>query len=375
MNELCSQLVSQLEKFRKTHIDPYVEEDDKNETFRMDLFHKLGELGFCGATTSEKYGGTALGYSDYIHILRELAKSSVPYAVTVSVSSMVQAALEKYGNEEQKQKFLPSLSAGQGIGAFALSEAGSGSDAASLTTSATKSSGGYVLNGSKLWITSGGIAETYLVMARTGEEGAKGISTFIVPKDTKGFEFGKKESKMGWRTSPTRELIFSNCFIPKENLLSSEGDGFKIAMYALSMGRIAIGAISVGLSQRALYEALSYSTLRKQFKKEIFEFQGIQFMLADLATEVEASLLLVEKAAQLCDGGKDFQKIACMAKMKASDVAMKVSTDAVQILGGVGYTSEYPVERLMRDAKVLQIVEGTNQIQRVVIAKELKKEL
>jgi alkylation response protein AidB-like acyl-CoA dehydrogenase len=375
MNREHMELLAPLTKFRKNKIDPHVEEDDKAENFRLDLYQELGTLGFCGMVISEKYEGLGLDYQVFCEVLKELSKSSVSYAVTISVSTMVQAMIEKYGNEVQKNIFLPGLTSGTEIAAFALSEAGSGSDAAALKTSATKKVGGYVLNGNKMWITSGGVAETYLVMARTGEAGPKGISAFLVKKGTAGFSFGKKESKMGWKVSPTRELIFDQCFVPEENLLGTLGQGFTIAMDALDRGRITIGAIAAGLSSRAIEEALKYSLLRKQFEQNIFDFQGIQFMLADMETESQASWLVVKEAARLYDEKKPFQKFACMAKLKATDVAMKVSTDAVQILGGVGYTTEYPVERLMRDAKVLQIVEGTNQIQKIVIARNLKKEI
>ena len=266
------------------------------------------------------------------------------------------------------------LYSGEEIGAFALSESHSGSDAAGLKTTAKKVEGGYILNGTKMWITSGGIAKTYIVMARTGEEGAKGISAFIMRDGMEGFSYGKKEKKMGWKVSPTRELVFENCFVPEENLLREEGFGFKVAMAALDKGRITIGSIATGLAQRALDEAVKYSLERKQFNRAIFDFQGLQFMMADMATDVESSRLLVTEAAKLYDAGTPNQKLACMAKLKATDTAMKVTTDAVQIFGGVGYTTEYPVERFMRDAKVLQIVEGTNQIQKVVIARSLKKE-
>jgi alkylation response protein AidB-like acyl-CoA dehydrogenase len=225
-----------------------------------------------------------------------------------------------------------------------------------------------------MWITSAGVAKTYIVMARTGGEGAKGVSAFIVRDGTPGFTYGKAEKKMGWKASPTRELVFENCLIPKENLLLTEGEGFKVAMGGLDRGRIAIGAIGVGCAQRALDEATRYALDRVQFKQPIFEFQGLQFMLSDMALEVEASRLLVQEAARLVDLGQSSVKLSSMAKLKATDTAMKVTTDAVQIHGGVGYTSEYPVERFMRDAKVLQIVEGTNQIQRMVIARQLKKE-
>lgn len=374
MNELQVELKSQLEKFRLAKIEPYAEEDDANENFRMEVFQELGALGFCGMTISEEYGGAGLGYSDACIALQEIAKSSVAYAVTVSVSTMVQGIIQRFGNEEQKKKYLPELTSGQGIGAFCLSESSSGSDAKALKTTAKKVEGGYVLNGSKMWITSGGIAKTYIVMARTGGEGAKGVSAFIVEDGTEGFSFGKKEKKMGWKASPTREVLFQNCFVPEENLIGNEGEGFKVALGGLDAGRVTIGAIAVGLTERAVEESVRYSLERSQFDQPIFDFQGLQFMMADMATELEASRLLVERGAELLDKNQINSKLCSMAKLKATDVAMKVTTDAVQIHGGVGYTSEYPVERMMRDAKVLQIVEGTNQVQRVVIARHLKKE-
>ncbi len=374
MNELQLELQASIEKFRLNQIEPFMEEDDHNSHFRMELFNQLGEMGLTGITLPEEFGGAGLSYEDLCVVLEEIAKSSVSYAVTVSVSTMVQSILNLYGNQEQKAKFLPALTSGQEIGAFCLSESHSGSDAASLKTTAKKIEGGYQLNGSKMWITSGGIAKTYIVMARTGAEGSKGISAFIVRDGMDGFSYGKKEKKMGWKASPTKELIFENCFVPEENLLSEEGMGFKIAMSALDRGRITIGSIAVGLSQRALDEAITYSLERQQFKQAIFDFQGLQWMMADMACEVEASRLLAYEAAKNFDQGKNNVKLASMAKMKSTDTAMKVTTDAVQIHGGVGYTAEYPVERFMRDAKVLQIVEGTNQVQKVVIARQLKKE-
>ena len=374
MNEMQREIQVQLEKFRLDQIEPHVEHDDEKENFRMEIYHQIGELGFAGGPLPEEFGGSELCYEDFCVALAEIAKSSVSYAVTLSVSTMVQSIINEFGNSEQKKKYLTQLTSGQDIGAFALSESSSGSDAAALKTSAKKTEGGYLLQGSKMWITSGGLAKTYIVMARTGEAGAKGISAFIVEDGMKGFSYGKKEKKMGWKVSPTRELIFDQCFVPEENLLIGEGQGFKIAMSALDKGRITIGAIATGLAQRALDEAVKYSLERKQFNQAIFDFQGLQFMMADMATEVEASKLLVQQAAKLYDEKRPNQKLASMAKLKATDTAMKVSTDAVQVLGGVGYTTEYPVERLMRDAKVLQIVEGTNQVQRVVIARSLKKE-
>lgn len=374
MNDFQKELVTALRKFCRDNIEPHMEHDDHEGKFRMEIFKGLGDYGVTGVTLPTEYGGAGLTYSDYCLVLEEIAKFSVPYAVTVSVSSMVQTIIKDYGNESQKQKYLPALTSGEEIGAFALSESHAGSDAASLKTTARKTEGGYLLNGTKMWITSGGIAKTYIVMARTGGEGSKGVSAFIVRDGDKGFSFGKAEKKMGWKTSPTRELVFENCFVPEENLLLAEGKGFNVAMGGLDRGRVAIASIGVGCSQRALDESIKYALTRQQFKQPIFDFQGLQFMLSDMATETEASRLLVQAAARSIDNNAPDSKLCSMAKLKATDTAMKVTTDAVQVLGGVGYTSEYPVERFMRDAKVLQIVEGTNQIQRVVIARFLRKE-
>lgn len=374
MNDFQKELILSLRKFCKEAIEPHMEHDDAEGKFRMEIFQGLGDYGVTGVTLPEEYGGAGLSYVDYALVLEEIAKWSVPYAVTVSVSSMVQSILKEYGNKGQKEKYLPALTSGQEIGAFALSESHAGSDAANLKTTAKKVDGGYMLNGTKMWITSGGVAKTYIVMARTGGEGSKGVSAFIVRDGMQGFSYGKAEKKMGWKTSPTRELVFENCFVPDENLLLEEGQGFKVAMGGLDRGRVAIAAIGVGCAQRALDESIRYALGRQQFKQSIYDFQGLQFMLSDMATETEASRLLVLSAAQSIDSGSPNSKLCSMAKLKATDTAMKVTTDAVQVLGGVGYTSEYPVERFMRDAKVLQIVEGTNQIQRVVIARVLKKE-
>jgi butyryl-CoA dehydrogenase len=374
MNEFQKELISALRKFCRDNIEPYMEHDDQEGKFRMEIFKGLGEYGVTGVTLPTEFGGAGLTYSDYCFILEEIAKFSVPYAVTVSVSSMVQTIIQEFGNKKQQQTYLPALASGEEIGAFALSESHAGSDAAALKTIARKTEGGYLLNGTKMWITSGGIAKTYIVMARTGGEGAKGVSAFIVRDGVKGFTFGKAEKKMGWKTSPTRELIFENCFVPDENLLLTEGKGFSVAMGGLDRGRVAIASIGVGCAGRALDESIKYALTRQQFKQTIFDFQGLQFMLSDMATETEASRLLVQAAARSIDNNAPDSKLCSMAKLKATDTAMAVTTDAVQILGGVGYTSEYPVERFMRDAKVLQIVEGTNQIQRVVIARHLRKE-
>ncbi len=374
MNDLQKELTTSLAKFCKDSIEPHMEADDHDGKFRMEIFKGLGDFGVAGVTLPTEFGGAGLSYLDYVYVLEEIAKTSVPYAVTISVSSMVQTIINEYGNKTQKEKYLPALTSGAEIGAFALSESHAGSDAGALKTTAKKVDGGYHLNGTKMWITSGGVAKTYIVMARTGGEGSKGVSAFIVRDGMKGFSYGKAEKKMGWKTSSTRELVFDQCFVPTENLLLDEGKGFNVAMGGLDRGRVAIGAIGVGCSQRALDEAVRYALNRHQFKQAIFDFQGLQFMLSDMALETEASRLLVLKAAESIDAESTNSKLCSMAKLKATDTAMKVTTDAVQVLGGVGYTSEFPVERFMRDAKVLQIVEGTNQIQRMVIARHLKKE-
>lgn len=354
-------------------IGPTVKEDDEKELFRKSIFHALGEAGLCGIQTAEAYGGLGQGYVEYSLVLEELGKVSPSYAVTVAVNGLPQVILAKFGNEAQKLKYMPGLASGNLLGAFALSEPGSGSDAGSLKTTAVRDGDFYVLNGTKFWITHGGYADVYVVMARTGGPGAKGVSAFVMTGDTPGLSFGKKEEKMGMRASPTVELILENARIPAENLLGSEGDGFRVAMSALDSGRITIAATSVGLAQAALDCAAAYAVQRKQFDTQIIDFQGVGFMLADMACKIETARLLVWKAAWLRDQGLPFSHVAAMAKCVATDTAMAVTTDAVQVLGGYGYTREYPVERLMRDAKVMQIVEGTNQVQRVVIARHLKR--
>ena len=369
--------IRQLTKFRLEHIEPYMEEDDAAERFRPDIFHRMGELGLAGLCLPEEYGGSGLGQRDQALALAEIAKSSVAYAVTLSVSTMVQKIIALRGSPEQKQHYLPELTAGQKIASFCLSESGAGSQPSALKTRAipatVKGEKGYRLKGRKMWITSAGEASTYLVMARTGQSD-RGISAFLVREGVPGFSCGKKEKKIGWKASPTREVLLDDCFVSADNRIGDEGEGLKIALAGLNSGRIAIGAIAVGLAERALEEAVRYSLTREQFDSPLFEFQGLQWMMADMATETAASRLLVEHAADLEDKGASCRRSAAMAKLKATDTAMQVTTDAVQILGGVGHTSEYPVERFMRDAKILQIVEGSNQIQRIVIARELKKE-
>lgn len=354
-------------------LGPTAKEDDEAERFRKAHFQALGEAGLCGIPTAAEHGGLGLGYSEYVLALEEIARVSASYGVTVAVNGLPQIILAEFGDEAQRAAWLPGLAAGQFLGAFALSEPESGSDAASLRTTARRDGGVYRLNGTKFWITHGGYADIYVVMARTGGPGPKGVSAFLVPAGTPGLRYGKKEEKMGLRASPTVELILEDAVVPAANLLGREGDGFRVAMRALDSGRITIAAISVGLAQAALGVAAAYACQRRQFDTQIIDFQGVGFLLADMATRIEAARLLVRQAAALKDAHQPFSHEAAMAKCFATDAAMAVTTDAVQVLGGYGYTREYPVERYMRDAKVMQIVEGTNQVQRLVIARNLKR--
>lgn len=358
-------------KFAQKSLAPLIEQDERDERFRPEIIAELGRLGLTGIPVPEELGGAGLGYSEYTTVLEELAAVNGGYAISVAVTGLAQIILSQVGTAEQKQKYVPALATGKAIGAFALSEAGAGSDAGSLRTTAKLDGNHYVLNGTKHWITQGDIAQTLIVMARTGGEGAKGVSAFVLEKDTPGFTLGKREKKMGANTSHTMELIFQNVRIPVENRIGPEGQGFKVAMNALNGGRITIAACAIGIARAALECATRHAATRSQFGKPIGELQGVSFMLADMATQLDAADLLVRRAAWLRDQGKPFAQEASMAKLFATDMAMQLTTDAVQVLGGSGYTQEFPVERFMREAKVLQIVEGTNQIQRMIIGRGL----
>ena len=361
-----------VQKFCEKEIAPIAAEADEKGEFHREIYTKLAELGLLGIPCPEEYGGAGLDYSTYVVVVEEIAKYCLSTAVGLGVQGLPQIMINLFGSDEQKNKYLAPLASGEMLGAFALTEAGSGSDAASLKTTAVLDGDSYVLNGTKIFITHGGVADIYLVMAKTDpQKGARGISSFIVEDGAPGFSCGKLEKKMGLRSSPTAEIIFEDCRIPRENMVGKDGEGFKIAMTALDSGRITIGASAVGLAQGALDEAVKYARQREQFGKPIAEFQGLQFMLADMATSIRAARNLVREAAYLKDNGKPFSHVAAMAKLFATDAAMKVTTDAVQVFGGYGYMQDYPVERLMRAAKVTQIVEGTNQIQRIVIARHL----
>lgn len=348
---------------------------DQTEEFPWKNIEQMGELGLMGLPMPEKYGGAEVDTVSYILAMEEISKADASTGIILAThTSATSTAILLFGTEEQRQKYLPELTSGSKIGAFALTEPNAGSDASKVSTTAVLKDDQYVINGRKCFITNGSVAGTYLIFASTERsKGVKGISAFIVEKGTPGLVVGKKEEKLGIRASATTELVFNNCVIPKENLLGNEGQGFKIAMTVLDGARVGIGAQAVGIAEAAYQEALKYSKVREQFGKPISAFQGISFMLADMAIQIEAARQLVYHAAALKDAGEPYGKEAAMAKTFASDTAVKVTLDAIQIMGGYGYSREYSVERLLRDAKVTQIYEGTNQIQRVVIGSHILK--
>lgn len=356
--------------FAKDVIAPQVSYME-NGGFPRDILAKMGELGLMGITTPAKYCGSEMDFTSYIIAINELSKVSAVIGVILSVHTSVGTnPILYFGNEEQKNRYIPKLSSGEYLGAFCLTEPSSGSDAGSLKTRAVKVGDYYELNGSKVFITNGGEADVYIVFATTNPlEGTKGISAFIVEKDTPGLIIGKNEKKMGLHGSRTVQLTFDQMKVPAHNLLGNEGEGFKIAMANLDVGRIGIAAQSLGIAEAALEEATRYAAERKQFGKPIATNQGISFKLADMATTIEAAKLLVYKAANLRATGKPCQKEASMAKLFASKTAVDVTTEAIQIFGGYGYTEDYPVERYFRDAKVTEIYEGTSEIQRIVISR------
>ena len=364
--------------FAEAEIAPGAAERDESESFdRALMYDKLGELGLTGIIFPEEYGGAEADYISYAIAVEELSRVCASTGVTLSAHlSLCANPIYLFGTEEQKQQFLKPLALGKKLGAFGLTENSAGSDAGGTKTTAVRAGDEWVLNGSKIFITNAGDAETYIVLARTDKEAKKhhGISAFIVEKETPGFSFGKREQKLGIRSSPTMELVFDNCRIPAANLLGEEGKGFKVAMKTLDGGRIGIAAQALGIAQGAFEAALNYAKERQQFSQAISSFQAIQFKLADMATEIEAARLLVYQAAYRASAGLAYGQQSAMAKMYASDVAMKVTTEAVQVFGGYGYTREFPVERMMRDAKITQIYEGTNEVQRVVIAAELVRD-
>ena len=361
--------------FAEKEVQPSAAERDETETFSREIFDKMGQLGLTGIPWPEEYGGAGSDYISYVIAVEELSRVDASTGTTLSAHiSLASWPIFKYGTEEQKKKYLEPLALGEKLGAFALTETTAGTDAAAGQATANLDGDSYILNGTKIFITNAGEAEIYIVFALTDpEKKARGMSAFIVEKGTPGFTFGKKEQKMGLRSSPTLEIIFEDCRVPRENLLGSEGEGFKIALSTLDGGRSGIAAQAVGIAQGALDEAVAYAQSREQFGQPIARFQAISFMLADMATKVEAARLLTYQAAFLESKGLPYGKASAMAKLFASEAAMEITTNAVQIFGGYGYTRDYPVERFMRDAKITQIYEGTSEAQRMVISRYLLK--
>lgn len=361
--------------FAEQYIRPHIMEWDEVQHFPKDVLHKAGEMGFMGIFIPEEYGGSGLGYHEYAAIIEEIAKVDPSIGLSVAAhNSLCTGHIHYFGNEDQKKKWLPKLATGEWIGAWGLTEHNTGSDAGGMNTTATKDGDYYVLNGSKNFITHGISGHIAVVIARTGEKGdSHGMSAFVIEKGTPGFSSGKKEDKLGMRASETAELIFDNCRIHKDNLLGQEGEGFIQSLKILDGGRISIAALSQGISKGAYEAALKYSKERVQFGKPISSFQGISFKLSDMATEIEASNLLIHKAASMKNNGEKVTTMGAMAKMYASEACVRISNEAVQIHGGYGYIKEYPVEKFYRDSKLCTIGEGTTEIQKLVIARNILK--
>jgi len=370
------EMVKQMAKdFAEKHVRPHVMEWDEEQHFPVELFKKLGEQGMMGVLVPEEYGGSGFSYFEYVHVIVEIAKVCGSIGLSVAAhNSLCTGHILAFANEEQKKRWLPKLATAEWIGAWGLTEANTGSDAMRMMTTAVLDGDHYVVNGAKNWITHGKSSNIAVVMVRTGEVGdSKGISALVIEKGTPGFTHGKKENKLGMRASETTELIFDNCRVPKENLLGVEGEGFKQAMKVLDGGRISIAALSLGIAKGAFNAAVAYSKERHQFGQPISNFQGISFKLADMATEIEAAELLIMQAADLKNRHQPVTKQSAMAKYFASEVAVRCATEAVQIFGGYGYTKDFPVEKYYRDAKLCTIGEGTSEIQKIVISREILK--
>lgn len=368
------QMIGQMTRdFAEKHIKPHVMEWDESQTFPIELFKQLGELGLMGVMVPEQYGGSGLGYIEYATVIQEIARVCGAIGLSVAAhNSLCTGHIMAFGNEEQKQRWLPKLATAEWIGAWGLTEANTGSDALGMATTAVLDGDYYVVNGAKNWITHGKSGNVAVVMVRTGEKGdSHGISALVIEKGTPGFTHGKKENKLGMRASETTELVFDNCRVPKENLLGVEGEGFKQAMKVLDGGRISIAALSSGIAKGAFEAAVQYAKERHQFGQPIANFQGISFKLADMATEIEAAELLIMQAADMKNRGLQMTKQAAMAKYYASEVAVRCANEAVQIFGGYGYTKDFPVEKFYRDAKLCTIGEGTSEIQKIVISREV----
>ncbi|MCX4552321.1 acyl-CoA dehydrogenase family protein [Streptomyces sp. NBC_01387] len=364
-------LIALVRDIVQREIAPGAAAEEEAGRFPREIFTLLSEAGLLGLPYDSAHGGGDQPYEVYLQVLEELASARLTIGLGVSVHSLACHALAGYGTKEQQAAQLPAMLGGGLLGAYCLSEPASGSDAASLRTKAVREGDEWIITGTKAWITHGGIADFYTVLARTGGDGARGISAFLVPGDADGLDAAVPEKKMGMKGSPTAQLHFDGVRVSDARRIGEEGQGFAIALSALDSGRLGIAACAIGVAQAALDEAVEYATGRRQFGRPIADFQGLRFMLADMATQIEAGRALYLAAARLRDAGRPFSRQAAMAKLFCTDAAMRVTTDAVQVLGGYGYTADFPVERFMREAKVLQIVEGTNQIQRMVIARHL----
>ena len=362
--------------FAETYIRPYVMEWDEAQHFPIDMMHKMGEHGFLGVLVPEEYGGSGLGYQEYITVIVEIAKVCGSIGLSVAAhNSLCTGHIMTFGNEEQKKKWLPKLASGEWIGAWGLTEPNTGSDAGRMQCVAVRDGDHYVINVTKSWITHGKSGNVAVVIARTGELlDSHGMTAFVVERGTPGFNAGKKENKLGMRASETAEMVFDNCRIPIENRLGEEGEGFIQSMKILDGGRISIAALSLGIAQGAFEASVKYAQERQQFGKPIAKFQGISFKLADMATKIEAAELLTRKAGTMKNNGEKMTKIGAIAKYFASETSVEVSTDAVQIHGGYGYTKDFPVEKFYRDSKLCTIGEGTSEIQKLVISREVLKE-
>jgi len=374
-NQTQSMIAQSIKDFAEKNIRPYIMEWDEAQIFPVDLFKKLGEMGFMGVLVPEEYGGSGLGYHEYITIIEEISKVDPSIGLSVAAhNSLCTNHILTFGNEEQKKKYLPKLATAEHIGAWGLTEHNTGSDAGGMNTTAVKDGDSWILNGAKNFITHAISGDVAVVVARTGEKGdSKGMTAFVLEKGMAGFSSGKKENKLGMRASETAELVFDSCRVPDANRLGEVGQGFVQAMKILDGGRISIGALSLGIAKGAYEAALKYSKERHQFGQPISNFQGISFKLADMATEIEASELLLHKAAYLKEMHKPVTTAGAMAKMYASEACVKIANDAVQIHGGYGYTKDFPVEKFYRDSKLCTIGEGTTEIQKLVISRNLLK--
>lgn len=370
--DMQQQIAQMIRDFGKTHIVPHVLEWDEAQEFPVALFKQLGALGLMGVLVPQEYGGSGMGYLEYVTVVSEIARFCGAIGLSVAAhNSLCTGHILQFGNEEQKKKYLPKLATAEWIGAWGLTEPNTGSDAMNMKCVAKKDGDHWVLNGTKCWITHGKSCDVAVVIARTGDvRDSHGMTAFVVEKGTPGFSGGKKENKLGMRASETAEMIFDNCRIPAANMLGAEGDGFIQSMKVLDGGRISIAALSLGIAMGARDAAVKYAKERYQFDQPIASFQGVSFKLADMATEIEAATLLTLQAADMKNRGVKMTKEAAMAKYFASEVAVRVANDAVQIFGGYGYTKDFPVEKYYRDAKLCTIGEGTSEIQKIVIARE-----